>query len=79
MPLSEVPLRHIGLVAHDRFFKQLLFGMLSAGGNLAPLYNVSMIGVVLARASSCVVQVASCSSNGGTYTGKYYLHKQAGV
>ena len=29
--------RHIGLVIHDRFFKQLLFGVLLAAGKLAPL------------------------------------------
>ena len=41
--------RHIGLVAHDRCFKQLLFGMLPAGGKRAPLYSTNGIEVILGR------------------------------
>ena len=37
MQLEELLERHIGLVAHDRLFKQLLFGVLLGLGKLAPL------------------------------------------
>ena len=37
MPLEELITRHIGPVAHDRNIKQLLFGVLPAGGKPAPM------------------------------------------
>ena len=47
MPPGELLWRHIGLVAHDRCFKQLLFGVLPAGGKLAPLSSMSVVGIIL--------------------------------
>ena len=49
MPPEELLWRHIGLIAHDRFFKQLLFGVLPAGGKRAPLYSMKGKEVILSR------------------------------
>ena len=46
MPPEELLYRHVGLVANDRLFKQLLFGRLPAGGKLAPLYNMTRTEVI---------------------------------
>ena len=51
-PSEELRWRHMGLVAHDRFFKQLLFGMLPAVGKLAPLYSMCTIEAILTREGS---------------------------
>ena len=39
----------LGLVARDRFFKQLLFGVLPAGGKRASLYSMKGIEATLSR------------------------------
>ena len=45
MPLEELFWLPIGLIAHDRGFKQFLFGMLLAGGKLDALLTISGIEV----------------------------------
>ena len=48
-PSEELRWRHMGLVVQDRFFKQLLFGMLLAVGKLASHYSMYVLVVIVCR------------------------------
>ena len=49
MPPEEIRWRHVGLVAHDRDIKQLLFEVHPARGKLAHLCSMAGMKVFLTR------------------------------